>query len=1119
MSPDARRLEHRVDGVRRHLRRRAAVASSLWVTAGVGLVLVAAWLAGDAGGWRQGSNVPLVLDVLIVLCVLAGMVAFRSRARRWFAEVPLAATIERAAGLGPGTVRGSLELARDVPPGTSTSLASRAVRRAVVDLGTGRPSALAGELGARVAGWAWRGFGALSVLAVTLAVLANVAPARSAAAWAGMLEPLRTMVDPVLPPITVAPGSVEVLRGTDLQLEIGAEGRLAVTLSWQAAGDVARAARLRVIEGRAAHVFRAVNAPIEYRVRGEDGAVTETFRVTPVDPLFVSDLVVEVTYPPHTGLPPDEYRGDPPPLRLPVGTRLSFEGIASRPLESVALLDSAGASASALDFDVDGTAFQARWTPTRDGAFPWSFRDLTGASAEIQPAPLRIAMVPDSAPEVVIPLPGRDTILPLSLRQPLILEARDDYGLGRIELVAYRVTAFGERDEPVVQGLDLGGTRAAQARPVLDLSAWGLLPGDTVRYFARAVDNSPARQAGVSPEYVLRMPAAPELRREAEQALERVAERIQELAAEAARQAEENRDQARENGGQQTSGANEQTTGGFEEREELQRALANQEGLAGEVDSLQTELEALERMMRDAGQADPELSGELEELQELLEELTGDDLRERMEQLAEALKRDDLSEANQSLEQLAGEQEAFRDRLEESLERFRRAAVEQDFRATTSEAQELARQERALADALAEEDDPQLRALQQEELGERAEQLQSRMERLGDRLGQLDEQQAAEGVEQARRTASEATEEMEQAREEATEGRSQAAGERAQEAAERMQEAAQQLQDAQQQMAEQKAQAAQQALTQTADDALALARRQAELREQMRGASQEQLAAMRGDEASLLQGVQNLADNLQLATEGAMSGNRELAAQVGRTLESIEETVEAMEGRRGSTPSPVAEAEQAVGDLNQLALMAIASAEQMGQEGEPSGEEVGEQLEQLAQEQGDLMNQSGQLMPMQLGQQAMSQQLQQLSRGQQSVASDLGELADQPGSEQSLGDLQELAREAQALAQELSQGRLTPDMMRRQERLFHRLLDAGRSLERDEYSEERESERPGAFERGPVMPLSSEQLGVMPYRLPDAEQLQRLSPAVRQLVLEYFERLNRGGGPPPGGAP
>jgi hypothetical protein len=194
----------------------------------------------------------------------------------------------------------------------------------------------------------------------------------------------------------------------------------------------------------------------------------------------------------------------------------------------------------------------------------------------------------------------------------------------------------------------------------------------------------------------------------------------------------------------------------------------------------------------------------------------------------------------------------------------------------------------------------------------------------------------------------------------------------------------------------------------------------------------------------------------------------------------------------------------------------MAVAAQMGQQGQgQGGDEVGEQLEQLAQQQGELMNQSGQLMPMQLGQQAMSQQMQQLSQGQESVAGDLGDLADEPGSEQSLGDLRALAREAQALAQELAQGRLTPEIAQRQERLFHRLLDAGRSLEREEMSEERESEEPGAFERGVVSPLSPEALGAMPYRLPDGEQLQRLSPAVRQLVLQYFERLNRtrdGGG-------
>jgi hypothetical protein len=102
-----------------------------------------------------------------------------------------------------------------------------------------------------------------------------------------------------------------------------------------------------------------------------------------------------------------------------------------------------------------------------------------------------------------------------------------------------------------------------------------------------------------------------------------------------------------------------------------------------------------------------------------------------------------------------------------------------------------------------------------------------------------------------------------------------------------------------------------------------------------------------------------------------------------------------------------------------------------------------------------------------------------------------------------------LAREAEALAQQLSQGRLTSEITQRQERLFHRLLDAGRSLEQDdEVSQEREAERPGAFERGQVEPLSPTQLGILRYGLPDASQLQRLPPTVRVLVLEYFERLN-----------
>lgn len=319
-------------------------------------------------------------------------------------------------------------------------------------------------------------------------------------------------------------------------------------------------------------------------------------------------------------------------------------------------------------------------------------------------------------------------------------------------------------------------------------------------------------------------------------------------------------------------------------------------------------------------------------------------------------------------------------------------------------------------------------------------------------------------------------------------------------------------------MAQQKAEAALHALEQTADDALSLARRQTELGEHMAGASQDQVTEMRGDEASLLQGVRNIAQNLMDAADGALSGNQEMTAQIGRAMESVQRTIQAMENRRGPTPAPGAAAEQAVNDLNQLALMALAGAEQMsGQEGEgqQGGDQTSEQLEQLAQQQGELFNQTGQLTPMQLGEQALREQMEKLAREQQSVAEDLGELSkDDQAQEESLGDLEALAAEAEALAQQMSQGRLTPDVMQRQERLFHRLLDAGRSLQKEDedVSDERESEAANAFERGEVVPLNADQLGAQRFRMPSADELQRLPPAVRQLVIQYFDRLNRGGG-------
>jgi len=72
--------------------------------------------------------------------------------------------------------------------------------------------------------------------------------------------------------------------------------------------------------------------------------------------------------------------------------------------------------------------------------------------------------------------------------------------------------------------------------------------GDTVRYFARVVDNAPEAQTTQTEEFVLRMPEAPQLRRGAQRELEAMSERLEELADRARRAGQEARDLGREAG-------------------------------------------------------------------------------------------------------------------------------------------------------------------------------------------------------------------------------------------------------------------------------------------------------------------------------------------------------------------------------------------------------------------------------------------------------------------------------------------------------------------------------------------------------------------------------------------
>ena len=91
----------------------------------------------------------------------------------------------------------------------------------------------------------------------------------------------------------------------------------------------------------------------------------------------------------------------------------------------------------------------------------------------------------------------------------------------------------------------------------------------------------------------------------------------------------------------------------------------------------------------------------------------------------------------------------------------------------------------------------------------------------------------------------------------------------------------------------------------------------------------------------------------------------------------------------------------------------------------------------------------------------------------------------------------------------------TGQLVERQERLFRRMLDAGRTLQGKEEDERKERQSTTATDDSVHLPpaLSARLAGDDGrLRVPSWEELQRFSPEERRLVVDYFRRLSEGAG-------
>ncbi|MHB1312089.1 MAG: hypothetical protein ACYC3L_08730 [Gemmatimonadaceae bacterium] len=1054
-----------------------------------GVLMLGAMVLGRTR-WLSLPRATPFVTWLAVIAVGYGMWRLQRRrlvAKRTAGEV--AEAIERERGLRDGAARTLLEVALLGGPFVARADALLGAR-----LGEG---ALAPRLRRATR------LQVASSLSTLVALLVVALPSTSSHrdGWRALLHPASAWAGTLLPAITFDDPPAGLLRGDTAVLQVRATGRNTLQVHQRFTGGAWRDTTLRLRAG--ATTLRVGPLDADLTLLATDGrAESDTLRLRLAERSFVGDITVKAHFPAYLARA-DETLPAEAPLRIPQGTALTVAGRASETLQVVTL----GAGGERVPLQVAGRGFTGTWTPRADGALAWSARGAAAPIADL-PAPLQVEVVPDSAPQVDFLAPGADSsIAPIGAVR-VAVAAVDDRVLRDVTLAVWKTTADGRTTPPQAQKMFEGGAPSYLGALVLDLAALALQPGDVVHVQASAHDDAPWGQAGKSRDLQLRVPAVEDQRREARAAADSLVSKV--LAAARAQQQLEQKTseaaKARAPGDANAKPGDKKPPMSFTDAEKAKALVEEQKQLSQRSQDVQDATRDLEDKLRAAGGLDSSLQQQLREAQKLMREAMTPELQAALRKLEGAAQ--DLSQdrARQSMADLAEQQKRLKEALQKSAEMLKRAALEGQMKTLKEDASSMARKQQQFADSGA-GDGLRAKDLAQKtgDLAREIQQLQQRLERERANVGAKKADDAANQAQASREAMQRASQQPQG--QQGQQGRQQAS----KEAAQAMQEAAKSLAEARDQQVGAWKNDITGSLDKAVQELMQMARQQEQLAQQ---AQKGQQGDMRAQQSALQQGVQKASDRLQeqarksaMVSPGAQQAMRDAQQRVDQAMKDASNPQQG-QGQQGQASS-MSEAAQA---LRQAASALARDRERV--DGAQSGSGVPEmiqEMQKLAQQQGELNAQMASLLPTpSQGRQRVDasagDKARVLARQQRAVAKALDDVQDLDAT----GRTRELAREARTLAQALEGGATDPNTLDRQQRLFRKMLDAGRLLQQEDRDEQGPRESKPGDKVTPFAPPDGSARGreALRYKAPTWEEMRGLAPEERRAVLEYFRRLN-----------
>jgi len=824
---------------------------------------------------------------------------------------------------------------------------------------------------------------------------------------------------------------------------------------------------------------------------------------------MVRNLQIKLTYPNYTQIPSrflDENVGDIAALK---GTTIQANIKTNKPVEKARVIFD---DSTEVDMKVLGAEARNTWTLTRSGSYFFKLSDEQGHQNQ-NPILYRMDIVEDHYPTVKITVPGMDVDLSEDMRLFLVAEAQDDFGFSSVRL-NYRIYKPSLQMLADSQSVEIKLPSMGQETITIeydwDLSQIGLLPSDYASYHIEVLDNDyvSGPKSSRSLTYTARFPSMFEMYSELNKQQEETFEDIEDMY-DKSKDLKEKLDEIVEE-------MKKDPQLNWEERKNIEEALELQKQIEKEIEDVEKKLDDIIERIEKNDLLSLETLKKYKELQELFQALAPPELKRAMEELHKALENMNPKELQSAIQKFNLSQEDFLKSIERTLSMLKRLKIEQELDESIKKAEELAKQQGELnkkSDEASKEQADEL-ADQQRELQKDAETLQKEIDELEQLMQEFpdmphDKMKATSELMREQQV----IENMQRACQMFQSGDMKSGNMQGKTIKNSLMELTEALKCTKQQMIDSQKQEVMQALQRSTRDLLNLSKEQEKLMGQGDNLHQNssKYNELAEKQQNLMAGLGRTAENLMKLSQKTFFVTPEIGKAIGKSFNSMKQSLKNLEERRGSNASKFQGS--AMTSLNEAVKHMRSSMQNLAGASSAMGmEQFMQQLQAMAGRQQGINQQTLELS--QSGRLTMAQQaaMARLAAEQETLRKSLEQLQREMGNRSEiLGRLDEVANSMGDVVKELSENNVSQKTIRRQQRILSRLLDAQRSMRRQDFSRKRKAETAKKYlpRTGVELPAT---LGEHKKKLQE-DLLQALkegySRDYKELIKKYFEALAR----------